>query len=179
MLSDASAQHRQVWFCLSAAEVLPLRQGSMGMVFLSNVIHHIADLRRAAEGFARVLQPGGYVVVRNYLRDQLQHLPYLEFFPEALTFSMISLSSKEKVERAFQRSDFELASYRSILQPVAESPSQYLAKIRSRVYSDLAAISDEAFAAGVDRMATAVSAGWRRSLTEPIGLFFFQRRAAT
>ncbi len=142
------------------------------------MIHHLADFQRAAEGFARVLQPGGFVVVRNYLRDQLQHLPYLEFFPEALTFSMDSLDSKTEVEHAFGRAGFQLVSYRHIEQPVADSPSQYLAKIRSRVYSDLAAISDEAFAAGAARMATAVSAGWHRSLTEPIGLFSFQRRAA-
>ena len=178
MLSEASVRHRQVWFCLSDAEVLPLRQGSMGMVFLSNVIHHLGDLRRAAEGFARVLQPDGYVVVRNYLRDQLRHLPYLEFFPEALTFSMDSLDSKREVEHAFGGADFHLASYRSIEQPVADSPNLYLAKIHSRVYSDLAAISDEAFEAGVARMAAAVSAGWRRSLAEPIGLFSFRRRSA-
>jgi hypothetical protein len=43
------------------------------------------------------------------------------------------------------------------------------------VYSDLAAIPDDAFEAGVARMAAAVSDGWNRSLREPIALFSFRK----
>ena len=127
----------------------------------------------------RTVEPGGFVVVRNYLREQLQELPYLEFFPEAMALSIDSLDSRTEVERAFERAGFQSASYQNIEQPVAESPLQYLNKIRARVYSDLVAISDRAFGLGVTRMATAVSAGWRRSLAEPVGLFSFQRPAAS
>jgi SAM-dependent methyltransferase len=178
MLAEARARNDQAWLCVGDADALPLLRGSLGMVFLSNVIHHLADLQRAAEGFAHALEPRGFVVVRNYLREQLRQLPYLEFFPEAMTLSMDNLDSKTDIERAFGRAGFQLVSFQSVEQPVADSPLQYLKKIRARVYSDLAAISDEAFGAGVARMATAVSTGWRRSLAEPVGLFSFQRRAA-
>jgi len=178
MLAEARARSRQPWFCAGDADALPLLRASIGMVFLSNVIHHLVDLQRAAEGFALALEPGGFVVVRNYLREQLRQLPYLEFFPEAMASSMASLNSKTEIESAFARAGFQLASFQTVEQPVAHSPLQYLNKIRARVYSDLAAISDEAFGAGVARMVTAVSAGWHRSLTEPVGLFSFQWRAA-
>ena len=126
----------------------------------------------------RAVEPGGFVVVRNYLREQLPELPYLEFFPEAMALSIDSLDSRTEIGRPFERAGFQLASYQNIEQPVAESPLQYLNKIRARVYSDLTAISDQAFRTGVDRMAAAVSAGWRRSLVEPVSLFSFQRPAA-
>ena len=178
MLAEARTRNCRAWFCVGDADELPLLRGSVGMVFLSNVIHHLADLQRAAEGFALALEPGGFVVVRNYLREQLRELPYMEFFPEAMTFSMGSLHSKKEIERAFTRAGFQLASFQSVEQPIADSSLQYLNKIRARVYSDLATISDQAFGAGVARMATAVSRGWRCSLVEPVGLFSFQRRVA-
>jgi SAM-dependent methyltransferase len=175
MLAEASRGDR-VSYCLADARALPLRGGSLGMVFLSNVVHHLVDLPRAAEGFAHVLEPGGFVVVRNYLREQLHEVPYLEFFPEALAASVTALDSGSEIRDAFRRGGFTLFSHRSIRQPVAASPIEYLSKVQSRVYSDLAEISDDAFEAGVARMTAAVSAGWKRSLREPIALFSFRKR---
>lgn len=175
MLAQIRSRHRHVSFCRADAEALPLRRGSLGMLFLSNVVHHLRDLVQAAAGFAHVLQPGGFVVIRNYVREQLQDVPYLEFFPEAYAASIEMLNSTSEIEAAFGRAGFEVVSRRTIEQPVADSPIQYLWKVRSRSYSDLAAIADDAFEAGVARMTAAVSAGWRRSLREPIALFSFQK----
>lgn len=120
------------------------------MVFLSNVVHHLTDLEQAADGFAYALRPRTFVVVRNYVREQLQDVPYLEFFPEAYAASMQMLSSGSDLEAAFGRAGFALLS-------------------------DLAAIPDAAFEAGVARMTAVVADGWRRSLREPLGLFAFQK----
>ncbi len=174
MLAEARTRNRQPWFCVGDASALPLARESLDMIFLSNVIHHVADLQRAAEGFALALERGGFAVVRNYLRELLSQVPYLEFFPEATTVSIDILHSRMEIQRAFERAGFQLTSFQTLEQPVADSPVRYLDKIRARVYSDLAAIPDEAFGAGVARMAAAVSAGWHRSLSEPIALFSFQ-----
>ena len=175
MLAQIRSRHRHVSFCVGDAQTLPLRRGSLGMLFLSNVVHHLPDLVQAAKGFAHVLQPGGFVVVRNYVREQLQRVPYLEFFPEAYATSIETLSSTSEIEGAFESAGFVIASSRTIEQPVADSPIDYLGKVRSRTYSDLAAIADDVFDAGIARMTAAVSDGWRRSLREPIALFSFQK----
>jgi ubiquinone/menaquinone biosynthesis C-methylase UbiE len=175
MLAQIRSQHRHVSFCVADAQVLPFRRGSLGMLFLSNVVHHLTDLVQAADGFAHVLQLGGFLVVRNYVREQLQRVPYLEFFPEAYAASIEMLSSTSDIEGAFGRAGFVVVSHRTIEQPVAHSPNDYLEKVRSRTYSDLAAIADDAFEAGIARMTAAVSDGWRRSLREPIVLFSFQK----
>jgi len=86
-----------------------------------------------------------------------------------------SQPSGRELEAAFARAGFGLLSSHTIEQPVAESPIDYLSKVRSRTYSDLAALSDEAFEAGVARMTAVVADGWRRSLREPRGLFAFQK----
>jgi hypothetical protein len=102
-------------------------------------------------------------------------VPYLEFFPEAYAASIEMLSSTSDIEGAFGGAGFVVVSHRTIEQPVAHSPNDYLEKVRSRTYSDLAAIADDAFEAGIARMTAAVSDGWRRSLREPIVLFSFQK----
>jgi ubiquinone/menaquinone biosynthesis C-methylase UbiE len=175
MLAEVGSSDERVSYCLGDARSLPLRACSVGMVFLSNVVHHLADLPKAAEGFAYVLEPGGFAVVRNYVREQLQDVPYLEFFPEAHAASVTALASGREIMDSFRRAGFFLFSHRSIRQPAAASPLEYLSKVQSRVYSDLAAISDDAFEAGVARMAAAVSHGWNRSLREPIALFSFRK----
>jgi ubiquinone/menaquinone biosynthesis C-methylase UbiE len=175
MLAEVVSKDDRVSYCLGDARALPLRAGSVGMVFLSNVVHHLGDLPKAAEGFAYVLEPGGFAVVRNYVREQLQDVPYLEFFPEAHAASATALASGREIRDAFRRAGFSLFSHRSIRQPAAASPIEYLSKVQSRVYSDLAEISDDAFEAGVARMAAAVSDGWNRSLHEPIALYSFRK----
>ena len=175
MLAQIRSRHHHVSFCLADAQAVPLRRASIDMVFLSNVVHHLTDLEQAADGFAYVLQPRGFVVVRNYVREQLRDVPYLEFFPEAYAASLQMLSSGSDLEAEFGRAGFTLLSYYTVEQPVARSPIEYLSKVRSRTYSDLAAISDEAFEAGVARMTAVVADGWRRSLREPLGLFAFQK----
>jgi len=176
MLAQIPSRHHHVWFCLADAHAIPLRRASMDMVFLSNVVHHLGDLERAAGGFADVLRPHGYVVIRNYVREQLHAVPYLEFFPEAYAASVRMLSSGDELEAVFAKAGFGLVSHDTVEQPVADSPLEYLSKVRSRTYSDLAAISDEAFEAGVARMTAVVTEGWRRSLREPLGLFALQKR---
>jgi len=175
MLAQVRSRDRHVSFCLADAEALPLRRGSFGMLFLSNVVHHPSDIERAAVGFADALQPGGFVVVRNYVREQLRDVPYLTFFPEALASSREMLSSSREITAAFGRAGLTVVSRRTIEQLVDASPIAYLRKVRSRAYSDLAALPDHAFEAGVARMTTAVSGGWRGSLREPIALFAFRK----
>jgi ubiquinone/menaquinone biosynthesis C-methylase UbiE len=55
MLAEVRSSDDRVSYCLGDARALPLRGGSVGMVFLSNVVHHLADLPKAAGGFAHVL----------------------------------------------------------------------------------------------------------------------------
>lgn len=174
MLAEALPRKGQPWLCVADASALPMGRATLGMAFLSNVIHHLADLRSAAEGLAFVIEHGGFAVIRNYLREQLGQVPYLEFFPDAMRISIDGLHSRMEIQRAFESAGFRLTSFQTIEQPVADTPVHYLDKIRARVYSDLVAISDEAFGVGVARMAAAVSAGWHRSLSEPIALFSFQ-----
>jgi SAM-dependent methyltransferase len=51
-------------------EALPLASGSADAAWLSTVVHQFDDPDAALAELARVLRPGGRVLVRNYLADQ-------------------------------------------------------------------------------------------------------------
>jgi SAM-dependent methyltransferase len=176
MLAQVRSRHHHLSFCLADAQAVPLRRASIGMVFLSNVVHHLTDLEQAADGFAYVLFPRGFVVVRNYVREQLQDVPYLEFFPEAYAASVQTTPFGSDREAAFGRAGFALLSYYTVEQPVAGSPIEYLSKVRSRVRTQISPQSPTRPSKLVSRASPRSSPmGRRRSRREQLGLFAFQK----
>ena len=67
------------------AEDLPLAPGSVRAVWMSQVVHHVDDLGRAAGELARVVRPGGHVLIRGQMAEDLgDPLPLLyRYFPAA------------------------------------------------------------------------------------------------
>jgi SAM-dependent methyltransferase len=51
------------------AESMPFGDGEFDLVTSVNSLHHVADLTRALAEMARVLAPGGTLVVQDYLAD--------------------------------------------------------------------------------------------------------------
>jgi ubiquinone/menaquinone biosynthesis C-methylase UbiE len=63
-----------------AASHLPVASGSADVLWLSAVVHHLADLDAAAVEMRRVLRDGGRVFVRGFLPDR-STVPWLPSFP--------------------------------------------------------------------------------------------------
>lgn len=165
---------RRVFFCGAEAGSLPLPEGSLGMIFLSNVVHHLDDLREVARSLRPLLVPGGFIVVRNYVREELRSLPYMRYFPEALRLAEDTTPSREELTQSFASAGFRLEAARTIEQPAASSTREYAEKIELRVYSDLVEISDECFRSGLSRMRAAIDACEIGSLSERLDLFAFR-----
>lgn len=67
-------------------ETLPFRAGSCGAAWLPTVVHHFDDLPAAVAEVARVLAPGGVVLVRSSFPNQPSGDVYpTSFFPSATT----------------------------------------------------------------------------------------------
>jgi len=87
MLQEAArhTRSRRIAYREGRAEAIPLGANVAALIFMSNAIHHVTSLDEALQEMWRVLQPQGIVFIRNYSLENLQSLPYLEFFPKPCT----------------------------------------------------------------------------------------------
>jgi len=166
----------RVTFLVGVAENLPVSDESVCLAYLSMVYHHLCDLGHAFREFNRVLRDGGFLCIRNSTLDLLDKVPYLKYFPSALPYNRTRLPSQRDVIDTGKQSGFSLVSHTVISQEFATSMEEYSAKISKRALSDLAALPDAEFAAGVQRMNEAQQQGRELlPIIEPIDLFVFRK----
>lgn len=134
------------------AASIPLPAGSVDIVWLSTVIHHIPDLPAAAREIRRVLAPGGVVLVRGVLRGRHQGISQFRFFPEAVAVLDGYPSAEEIVAAGFTKVALE-----PVVQVSAPSVRAALDGLIREAHTPLQLISDEAFAAGVARLRAAAA----------------------
>jgi ubiquinone/menaquinone biosynthesis C-methylase UbiE len=177
MLQEAArhTRSRRTAYREGSAEAIPLGANVAALIFMSNAIHHVRSLDQALQEMRRVLHPQGIVFIRNYSLENLPSLPYLQFFPEAMHISRTMLWPRRTLVEHFTTRGFAELSQGTVRQEAAPDVAAYLRKIESRVYSDLALISDEAFDRGIVRMKEASTSLEGGPVLEEVDYFVFQR----
>jgi ubiquinone/menaquinone biosynthesis C-methylase UbiE len=174
--AESNVERSDVRFCLGDTRQIPVEDGSIDLIFVSMVYHHIEDPHQAAREFRRVLRDEGMLCVRNSTVEWLDKIPYLKHFPMAVEFNRRRLPSQDEIVYAMQAQKLVLHRHELVEQEFACSPIDYVAKISKRGLSDLMALGDEEFNEGLARMkeAAAVETG---PVMEPIDLFVFRKPA--
>ena len=177
MLSEAQKNTKdpRVRFVCGTAERVAANDDSVDLVFMSMVYHHLRAPLSAFRDLRRVLRNGCYLCVRNSTIELLDKVPYLRFFPQAIAHNRARLPSQRTVIDTAREAGFSLVAHELIEQQLAQSLHEYYDKISIRGLSDLVALSDEEFAAGLARMRTAAEQEpFSSAIVEPIDLFVFQ-----
>ena len=163
------------WVC-GAAERIPLATGSVDLVWMSQVFHHLEDKLRAFAEIRRVLNPAGYLVVRNGTHESEAAIGWIECFPEAKALNERVMPSQADIIGAVSRRGFGVLHVETVRQVFATSYLEYCRKISQRGLSSLIKISDEAFDAGVRRLrAWAVAQPRDTPVYDPVDLFVFRK----
>jgi ubiquinone/menaquinone biosynthesis C-methylase UbiE len=177
MLREAKENTRtpRITYREGSAESIPLDTNTGALIFMSNAIHHVKNLDQALREMARVLQPRGIVFLRNYSRENLESLYYLQFFPEAIRISVEMVWPRSTLVERFTARSFVLLSQGTMHQEASPDFEAYVRKIGSRVYSDLALIPDEAFHRGIARMKESCASLSDGPVMEDVDYFVFQK----
>jgi SAM-dependent methyltransferase len=145
-----------------AAESIPLRDRRVQAAWLSQVVHHIDDLDRAALELRRVVQPGGHVLIRGELRQdgavgaRSSNVVY-RYFPAAGRVAG-TFPSRRRVLDAFRTAGFVEVRSTTVSQVTAASLRELHRRISTRADSTLAALDDDTFAAGLKALEREVRA---------------------
>ena len=168
---------QEITWLVGAAENIPAEHTSVDMVWMSQVFHHIDKFDEAFKEIWRVLTEGGYLVIRNGMRDHIDEIIWYECFPEAVEIERGRLMLQKEVVDLVCGYGFRLCTAIRHYQYFAESYHEYVDKICGRGLSSLIAINDDAFNKGVGRLKD-----WVKNrpavepVYEPVDLLVFRRK---
>jgi ubiquinone/menaquinone biosynthesis C-methylase UbiE len=171
---DRARDSSDVGVVVGGAESIPLREGSVGVAWLSQVIHHIPDLGQAARELARVVRAGGHVLLRGSLGREGSsgggaggdYVIY-HYFPAAGRVAD-GFPNVGRVTEAFGSAGFEVTLTTKVAQPTTPSLRSLYERTVARADSTLAAIDDDDFAAGLDVLRRDAEAAPERAPTPVI-----------
>lgn len=143
----ATKRHGSVRLVNGAAEHIPLRDATVDVAWLSNVVHHFDDVPQAAREIRRTVRPAGSVLIRGAFGGR--PIPSLyRFFPT--TQSVVdTMPTMPEVIAAFQDAGFGSFLSEQVTHLLAHSLADMVPRIRMRADTTLELISDEEFERGL------------------------------
>jgi SAM-dependent methyltransferase/catechol 2,3-dioxygenase-like lactoylglutathione lyase family enzyme len=137
-----------VRWAAGTAEALPLRAGAADAVWMSCIVHYL-DLARAGRETARVLAPGGRVLVRSDFNDRYDEQYWMRWFPTARAIDATRMPSVEAIAAAWAPSGLRLEARRPVRHPVARNLTELADRFARRAISTLTLMSDDDYARGM------------------------------
>ena len=156
------------------AEALPLAPASADLILMSMSYHHVADKPAALASARRTLRRGGVLMIRTCSREALESYLYQRFFPEARRFDELRFPTRDGLTEEVTRAGFRLKASETVHQRVSDDLRDYRERTALRSHSDLQAITDGQFAAGMARFdAWCASQPQDRPVFEDVDAFSF------
>jgi ubiquinone/menaquinone biosynthesis C-methylase UbiE len=156
-----SKQLAEVEVVVGSAEAIPLAPATVKAVWMSQVVHHFDDLERAAGEIARVLRPGGHVLLRGAFPDEAggiyRDYRVYQYFPAARQ-CWGTFPDRRRVLEAFGFAGLMPVFVTQVSQVTAPSLRDLYARVATRADTTLATLDDATFAAGLALLAHDVEA---------------------
>ena len=176
MLAEAGKKSApRVTLARADGELLPLRDASIDMVFMSMVFHHFDNPLRAMRECRRVVHAGGTVCLRAATVNRIGTYPYVPFFARSRAILEATLQMQERIEAIFHEAGFELMRHELVRNEVASNWRIYADKIAAGADSILAQLSEAEFREGMRLLRQHAATTIDESVTEIVDLFAFRR----
>lgn len=170
MLGKANAKASSLGLVQAAAENLPFSSDQFDFVFMTEVIHHLSDLKAALSEMLRVLRPSCSSCIVTQSHKQIENRMSSRFFPGSTAVDKIRYPDIDKIEGAMKGAGFVRVSSRPYSFTPVVLGADYLKTVEMRGYSSLYKISDEEYGEGLKALRAALEHGER--LTYSAGYTF-------
>lgn len=157
-VAQAQARHPDVRYLAGAAEDLPVPSGSADYALLFLSWHHVRDKPRAARELARVLRPGGRLLLRANFSDHHPRPWWLEYFPRGYEADASLFQPLHEVIAQFTSAGWRVASFGTVTEPSPGTRGDMLERLRLRTLSFFAQLTPDELELGFRRLEQAVAA---------------------
>jgi ubiquinone/menaquinone biosynthesis C-methylase UbiE len=120
--------------------------------------HHVQDKPRAARELARVIKPGGRLLLRSQFSDHMPRLWWLEYFPRGHEVDAAMYQPLHEVIATFTVIGWRVASFSAVAEPSSATRRDMLERLRLRTLSTFAYFTPEELDTGFRRLEQAVAA---------------------
>ena len=177
-MAEAKPHPPTVRFVPGWANRIPLGDGAADLVFMSQVLHHVADGPGALREVQRVLRPGGRLCVRQTTQENLDSYFYQRFFPAARALDERRLPHRAGLLGLARACQYCRLAVETTRHEIATTSLDYVEKIGLRTYSDLECIPDAAFREGLAALRDYCTAHPDHPKFAENDLFIFEREIA-
>jgi ubiquinone/menaquinone biosynthesis C-methylase UbiE len=159
------------------ATTIPLADGSCDAAWLAFMVHHVPDRPLAASELARVLRPGGIVLVTGAYTSGRSKISLFKYFPAAAKVAERFVKAPQIVAD-FKAGGLECVAQESVENESVGSLREAAARTALRADSTLQLITDEEFAAGQRAIEEAAATEIEpRPIVDSMDLLVFRRPA--
>lgn len=158
-IAKQQARHPDVRYLAGSAEDLPVPSGSADYALMFLSWHHVEDKPRAVEELARVLNPGGRLLLRENFSD---HIPpsgwWLEYFPRGYEVDAAMFQPLHEVIATFTTAGWRVAGFGRVIEPSSGTRGEMLERLRLGAHSTLAHFTPDQLETGFRRLEQAIAA---------------------
>ena len=126
--AEAKSRANTMRFVQGHAETIPLDNGVVDLVFMSQVLHHLADGAKSLREIGRVLKSNGSLCIRQTTRENLDSYFYQRFFPAARAIDERRLPSRDELGRVASSCGFRAVAIETLSHQIAASAAEYVDK---------------------------------------------------
>ncbi len=158
-VAEAEAAHRRVQYLTGEAAAIPLPVGTADFVLMFMSFHHVADRAAAAQDIARVVKPGGRVILRSTFRDRIPDNWWRGFFPGSWALEEAMFPSQAEARAVFEAAGFATVESVQMEIPFEGNLNAMVAQLRLRAVSTFEHMTSDELDQGFARLDAALVAG--------------------
>jgi ubiquinone/menaquinone biosynthesis C-methylase UbiE len=148
-----------VRYVAGEAADIPLADDAVAGVLMFLSFHHVPDRAAAAAEIARVLRPGGRLLIHSGFSERMAGGSWWhQFFPRALEIEMQMFPTVDEAVRAFEPVGLRRLAFVQTSARFWNSTAEAAQRLRLRPYSTFEHLSEDEIAQGFARLDAAVAA---------------------
>jgi len=137
---------------------MPVPSGGADYALMFLSWHHVQDKPRAVCELARVIRPGGRMLLRSQFSDHMPRLWWLEYFPRGHEVDGSMYQALDEVIDIFEPAGWRVAGFGTITELSSGTRSERLERLRLRTYSTFAYFAPDELEVGFRHLEQAVAA---------------------
>jgi ubiquinone/menaquinone biosynthesis C-methylase UbiE len=176
-VAESDARHDRVTYLDGKAEKIPLPDASCDGALLYFVWHHVADRPAAARELARVVRPGGRLLVRTSFAESMPELWWYRWFPRAREVDRTMYEPKAMVLDTFAAAGWNAVAHEQVEFETSSSRAADFERLQLRALSTFEHLTEEETAEGFAAVAAgmAEAAGPEGPVVVPADLLVLSR----